>query len=180
VVKYHGLARRYLTAPGFLMRPLLNGGTLGGPMTRGDPDRRQSFQDNSFDVTYARGDVLERLLGFGEAPEYPQKLLLRLGGNGWCSLFLSAFIAHWDALSETEVVEMHQDYEGIPLIDYGKQFNLDESRVLAITCTPLGGAASVVLEFEAGSLRLHVVDPPDPHSDSALAWQPTQPSDALG
>jgi hypothetical protein len=30
VVKYHGLARRHLTAPRFLMRPLLNGGTLGG------------------------------------------------------------------------------------------------------------------------------------------------------
>jgi hypothetical protein len=29
VVKYHGLARRYLPAPRFLMRPLLNGGTLG-------------------------------------------------------------------------------------------------------------------------------------------------------
>jgi hypothetical protein len=28
---YHGLARRYLTPPRFLMRPLLNGGTLGGP-----------------------------------------------------------------------------------------------------------------------------------------------------
>jgi hypothetical protein len=27
---YHGLARRYLTPPRFLMRPLLNGGTLGG------------------------------------------------------------------------------------------------------------------------------------------------------
>ena len=31
VVKYHGLARRYLVPSGFLMRPLLNGGTLGGP-----------------------------------------------------------------------------------------------------------------------------------------------------
>jgi len=30
VVKYHGLARRYLTALGFLMRPLLNGGKSGG------------------------------------------------------------------------------------------------------------------------------------------------------
>jgi len=30
VVKYHGLARRYLTRLGLLMRPLLNGGTLGG------------------------------------------------------------------------------------------------------------------------------------------------------
>jgi hypothetical protein len=30
VVEYHGLARRYLTALGLLMRPLLNGGTLGG------------------------------------------------------------------------------------------------------------------------------------------------------
>jgi hypothetical protein len=29
VVKYHGLARRRLTPPRFLMRPLLNGGTLG-------------------------------------------------------------------------------------------------------------------------------------------------------
>jgi hypothetical protein len=30
VVKYHGLARRYCWPPAFLMRPLLNGGTLGG------------------------------------------------------------------------------------------------------------------------------------------------------
>jgi uncharacterized protein len=30
VVKYHGPARRYLLPPHFLMRPLLNGGTLGG------------------------------------------------------------------------------------------------------------------------------------------------------
>jgi hypothetical protein len=28
VVKYHGLARRYVLPPRFLMRPLLNGGTL--------------------------------------------------------------------------------------------------------------------------------------------------------
>ena len=27
---YHGLARRYLRRRGFLMRPLLNGGTLAG------------------------------------------------------------------------------------------------------------------------------------------------------
>jgi hypothetical protein len=33
VVKYHGLARRYLHCSGFLMRPLLNGGTLGGRET---------------------------------------------------------------------------------------------------------------------------------------------------
>lgn len=31
MVKYHGLARRYLRPPRFLMRPLLNGGTLGRP-----------------------------------------------------------------------------------------------------------------------------------------------------
>jgi hypothetical protein len=31
VVKYHGLARRYLLPLGFLMRPQLNGGTLGRP-----------------------------------------------------------------------------------------------------------------------------------------------------
>ena len=28
---YHGLVRRYLMPPRFLMRPMLNGGTLGGP-----------------------------------------------------------------------------------------------------------------------------------------------------
>jgi hypothetical protein len=33
VVKYHGLARRHLLPLGLLMRPLLNGGTLGGRMT---------------------------------------------------------------------------------------------------------------------------------------------------
>ena len=33
VVKYHGLARRYLMPPVLLMRPLLNGGTLGGRST---------------------------------------------------------------------------------------------------------------------------------------------------
>jgi hypothetical protein len=39
VVKYHGLARRYLTPPRFLMRPLLNGDTLGGRQTmRSDLD----------------------------------------------------------------------------------------------------------------------------------------------
>ena len=30
VVKYHGLGRRHLQPRGFLMRPLLGGGTLGG------------------------------------------------------------------------------------------------------------------------------------------------------
>jgi hypothetical protein len=30
VVKYHGLASRHVTRPRFLMRPQLNGGTLGG------------------------------------------------------------------------------------------------------------------------------------------------------
>ena len=30
VVEYRGLARRYLAPLGFPMRPLLNGGTLGG------------------------------------------------------------------------------------------------------------------------------------------------------
>jgi hypothetical protein len=34
VVKYHGLARRHLMPHGFLMRPQLNGGTLGGRMHR--------------------------------------------------------------------------------------------------------------------------------------------------
>ena len=31
MVKYHGLARRHRLPSGFLMRPLLNGGTLAGP-----------------------------------------------------------------------------------------------------------------------------------------------------
>jgi hypothetical protein len=34
VVKYHGLARRYPLLPRFLMRPLLNGGTLASPSSR--------------------------------------------------------------------------------------------------------------------------------------------------
>jgi hypothetical protein len=33
-VEYHGLARCYLAAPRFVMRPLLNGGTLGGRRAR--------------------------------------------------------------------------------------------------------------------------------------------------
>jgi hypothetical protein len=33
VVKYHGLGRLHLQPPVFLMRPLLNGGTLGGPVS---------------------------------------------------------------------------------------------------------------------------------------------------
>jgi hypothetical protein len=43
VVKYHGLARRYLMPLGFLMRPLLNGGTLGrrvGPSLVGIEDQK--------------------------------------------------------------------------------------------------------------------------------------------
>jgi len=42
VVKYHGLARRYLTGRGFLMRPLLNGGTLGGRSVMGTSDTIQT------------------------------------------------------------------------------------------------------------------------------------------
>ncbi len=44
VVKYHGLARRHLTAPGFVMRPLLNSGTFGGlhPMRLSRPFRDSS------------------------------------------------------------------------------------------------------------------------------------------
>ena len=33
MVKYHGLVRRYLRPSGFLMRALLNGGTLCGPVS---------------------------------------------------------------------------------------------------------------------------------------------------
>jgi hypothetical protein len=40
VVMYHGLALRYLTALRLLMRPLLNGGTLGGPRLRSALSRR--------------------------------------------------------------------------------------------------------------------------------------------
>jgi hypothetical protein len=36
VVKYHGLAHRHLQALGFLMRPQLNGGTLGGQRNAGE------------------------------------------------------------------------------------------------------------------------------------------------
>lgn len=36
-VRYHGLAPRYLTPPRFLMRPLVNGGTLGGPLVGAHP-----------------------------------------------------------------------------------------------------------------------------------------------
>jgi len=37
VVNYHGLARRYVLPSGFLMRPLLNGGTLGAPHRYSQP-----------------------------------------------------------------------------------------------------------------------------------------------
>src|SRR6187551_3874525 len=45
VVKYHGLARRHVMPPRFLMRPLLNGGTLGGPRngTRTDSVKARCF-----------------------------------------------------------------------------------------------------------------------------------------
>ena len=42
VVKYHGLARRHLQPLGFLMRPLLNGGTLGGLHTVSRQDSRDT------------------------------------------------------------------------------------------------------------------------------------------
>ncbi len=48
VVKYHGLARRQLLPLGFLMRPLLNGGTLGGPRFAAQPvmpDRLKRLRD---------------------------------------------------------------------------------------------------------------------------------------
>jgi hypothetical protein len=60
VVKYHGLAHRYLAARGFLMRPQLNSGTLGRPVvgflrfvvTDLDPDsgRRQGVLQAAFSL----------------------------------------------------------------------------------------------------------------------------------
>jgi hypothetical protein len=40
--EYHGLARRDLTPPRFLMRPLLNGGTLGGRIVFRSADRNDA------------------------------------------------------------------------------------------------------------------------------------------
>jgi hypothetical protein len=54
VVKYHGLARRHLMPSRFLMRPLLNGGTLARP-ERGD--RRRSCEIDEIGSMQARVDV---------------------------------------------------------------------------------------------------------------------------
>jgi hypothetical protein len=48
VVQYYGLAHRQLLPSGFLMRPLLNGGTLGGRMSsheHGFPSGGWPFED---------------------------------------------------------------------------------------------------------------------------------------
>jgi hypothetical protein len=54
VVKYHGLARRYLMPPRFLMRRLLNGGTLGG----------QRAMTNLTQLDYLADDFPERAREF--------------------------------------------------------------------------------------------------------------------
>jgi len=57
VVKYHGLARRYLEPTVLLMRPLLNGGTLGGRNPMPDSFRLMTVGDLKRILADVRDDV---------------------------------------------------------------------------------------------------------------------------
>jgi hypothetical protein len=50
VVKYHGLARCHLLPPAFLMRPPLNGGTLGGRRHRAESMTMWHFKGELIDT----------------------------------------------------------------------------------------------------------------------------------
>jgi hypothetical protein len=157
-------------------RSELNAGTLGGSMTGSEGALRSSFQDASFEVPYATGDVIEKLMGFADDADRPQKLLLHLRRAGWCSVFLDAFIAFWDALDDDQVADLHADYEGIALVDYGKVFQIEGAQVLAISCAQLAEAsACIILQLDRGTLRLHALDPEDPHSESTFTWRAAIP-----
>jgi hypothetical protein len=63
VVKYHGLARRYLMPPRFLMRPLLNGGTLAGQVAGSSDIKSRALRELCPDL----GRILEEELEAGNS-----------------------------------------------------------------------------------------------------------------
>jgi hypothetical protein len=134
------------------------------------------FQDDNFEMEQASGDTLLELVGFSErGPLHPEKLLLHLERCGWCSCFLSAFIAHWDALADTDVEEVVHDHTNIPRTDYCDEFPLRGVRVRSITCARADGRTSVTIVTDARTLVLREVDGSDPHTDSELLWYPRPP-----
>jgi hypothetical protein len=75
------------------------------------------FQDDNFVVDHASGDVILDLIRFSKrGPSLPEKLLMRFERCGWCSCFLSAFIAHWDSLDKVDLDEVVRDYADVPRI----------------------------------------------------------------
>jgi SAM-dependent methyltransferase len=68
VVKYHGLARRYRSRAGFLMRPLTNGGTLGAPAMLALTREEASYFDDEqaqHESKYLNGPDARAQSGFG-------------------------------------------------------------------------------------------------------------------
>ena len=131
------------------------------------------FQDDTFVVEHACGDVILDLLGFSErGPSQPEKLLLRFEHSGWCSCFLSAFIAHWDSLADSDVDDVLQDYADIPRIDYSEHWPIRGACVRSITCVRSAGRTSLAIATDTGTIVLREVDGSDPHTDSELLWHP--------
>ena len=130
------------------------------------------FQDDHFVVEHAAGDKLLDLVGFSsDGPTRPQKLLLRLERSGWASCYLSAFIAHWDALDDPEVEEVLDTYEDFARIDYCERWPIQGVRIESISCGR-ADRVTVTITTDTGKLLLREIDGSDPHTDSEFLWYP--------
>ena len=109
MVKYHGLAHRHLMPSGFLMRPLLNGGTLGGrPMLAWDDLKAEFTWEGSWrdicvtgtsiadwraalEMIHAAGFRLKFMTDGAESTP-PDNLLQVFNQPRECSFMLAAFV----------------------------------------------------------------------------------------
>jgi hypothetical protein len=99
VVEYHGLARRYLLPLGFLMRPLLDGGTLGRP------DMKYLLPESNEDQISRLVDLAMRLEDAPPESEIAAELLRRYSELCGRNLLHREFLDFHGAYSVREFVE---------------------------------------------------------------------------
>ena len=139
----------------------LSADTLGGIMV---------FEFTGPEVELDLGAVIvDKLIGVVEGENWarPAMLILRLRGCGWIRCFLSAFLVHWEAVSEEQLADLWRDYAHARRHDLLTEFAL-AGRALARVTADRSDGSRLVLHLRGARVVLTAVDPTDPHSDTEL------------
>jgi hypothetical protein len=180
VVKYHGLGHRHLARSGFLVRPLLNGGTLGGRRTMAqdvnqDRDGGALFQDVQFEVTHLCGTVVDQLLGViaYEDDLRPALILLKPSRGLWQWFYLDVGAGFWEQWPDSVVEDVTAD-DAYKYVDYADLFGLRGADILEVTCEPVtvGCSSQISVRLSCGTLLLSPQDANDFESSSVVSFTP--------